>query len=62
MGIFDKLFTTGNKSSSLNMGLISYGKNKKDGSHDHRYNRDDDQTPAQKGGHIQAGKTKSGEK
>jgi len=62
MGIFDKLFTAGNKSSSLNMGLISYGKNKKDGSHDHRYNRDDDQTPAQKGGHIQAGKTKSGEK
>ena len=61
MGFFDKLFT-GNKSSSFNAGLISYGKNKKDGSHDHRSSCGEDRTPAQKGGSIQAGKTKSGEK
>jgi len=31
-------------------GVISYGKQKKDGGHDHRYNRGDDRTPAQKAG------------
>lgn len=62
MGLFDKLFTGGNKTSPLSVGAIPYGKNKKDGSHDHRYNRDDDQTPAQKSGHIQAGKTKTEDK
>lgn len=61
MGIFDKLFTTGNKSSSFKMGFID-GPNKKSGGHDHRFNKNDDQTPAQKSGHIQAGKTKAEEK
>lgn len=61
MGIFDKLFAV-NKPSSLTVGVVSYGKDKKGGGHDHRYNRNEDQTPAQKSGHIQAGKTKSGKK
>lgn len=61
MGLFDKLFT-GNKSSSLSVGAITYGRNKKGGGHNHKYNRGDDQTPAQKAGHIQAEKTKAGEK
>ena len=61
MGLFDKFFTGKNSPSPL-MGVIPYGKNKNDGSHDHRFNKGVDQTPAQKEGHIQAGKTKSGEK
>lgn len=32
------------------MGLISNGRNKKTGGHDHRTNRGDDRTPAQKMG------------
>lgn len=31
-------------------GVISYGKNKADGSHDHRYNVGSDRTPAQQSG------------
>lgn len=31
-------------------GVISYGKNKADGSHDHRYNIGSDRTPAQQSG------------
>ena len=31
-------------------GLIGYGLQKKDGSHDHRYNKGSDRTPAQQAG------------
>lgn len=31
-------------------GFINYGKQKKGGGHDHRYNTEDDRTPAQKEG------------
>lgn len=57
MGIFDLLFdvlksTSSSKSSSgsLLSEAINYGENKKDGSHDHRFNTGDDRTPAQKAG------------
>lgn len=49
MGLFDSLF--GNKNDkSQSQGFIDYGKNKSDGSHDHRTNKGDDRTPAQKSG------------
>jgi len=32
--------------------VIKYGKNKKDGSHDHRFNTGDDRTPNQKRGDL----------
>lgn len=32
------------------MGVVPYGKNKLDGSHDHRYNQGADRTQAQKAG------------
>jgi hypothetical protein len=47
---------------SLISGAIDYGKSKKTGGHNHQTNRGDDLTPAQKAGHIQAGKTKSEKK
>ena len=37
-------------------GVIDYGKQKKDGSHDHRYDRGDDRTPSQKSGDKKSGK------
>lgn len=46
MGFFDKLL--GNKSRSPMNSAIEYGKNKADGSHDHRTNIGKDRTPAQK--------------
>jgi len=47
MGLFDSLF--GNKESShTTAGAVPYGNQKKDGSHDHRYNVGNDRTPAQK--------------
>ena len=57
MGILDNLFGN-NSSSSENdeheigfpVGLMNYGKQKNNGSHDHRYNTDNDRTPAQKEG------------
>jgi hypothetical protein len=61
MGFFEKLLT-GSKSSSLTTGVIDYGKSKKGGGHNHIYNTGDDQTAAQKAGHIQAKKTKEGKK
>lgn len=36
--------------SIFSSGLVSYGQSKADGSHDHRYNRGNDRTPAQKHG------------
>lgn len=38
-----------NHSSPL-VGVVPYGKNKQDGSHDHRHNKGADRTPAQKAG------------
>lgn len=50
MGIFDDFF--GKKDVTLTglRGVISGGKQKKDGSHDHRTNMGKDRTPAQKEG------------
>jgi hypothetical protein len=49
MALFDSFF--GKNSSGNNAGhagAIAYGKQKKDGSHDHRKNTGNDRTPAQK--------------
>lgn len=37
----------------LHQQFIGYGEEKEDGSHDHRYNKGDDRTPAQKSGDRQ---------
>jgi len=61
MGLLDSLLDalkSGNKSSSNSderefggvRGFIGYGKNKQDGSHDHRYNKGGDRTPSQRDG------------
>lgn len=47
MGLLDKLFGNGNSSSPLK-GIVDYGEQKSSGGHDHRYNKGDDRTPAQK--------------
>lgn len=47
MGLFDDLFKS--KKPDL-VGFIPGGKQKKDGSHDHRTNTGGDRTPAQKDG------------
>lgn len=49
------------KSFSPVHGVIDYGHQKKNGSgsHDHRCNRGDDRTPAQKAGDKKPGKTNS---
>lgn len=52
MGLFDFL----NNSDSNRQGAISGGKQKKDGSHDHRTNTGNDRTPAQKEGDKNRGK------
>lgn len=51
MGIFN-FFGAANKPSSEKheVGAISYGKQKKNGGHDHRRNKDKDRTPAQRDG------------
>ncbi|MGI8464790.1 hypothetical protein [Pectobacterium punjabense] len=46
MGLFDFF----NNSGSTTQGIIPGGKQKKDGSHDHRTNTGNDRTPAQKDG------------
>ena len=48
MGFFDSFL--GNKQDQPVSGVIDYGKNKAGGSHDHRTNRGNDRTPAQKAG------------
>ena len=48
MGFFDSF--VGNKQDQPVSGVIDYGKNKAGGSHDHRTNRGNDRTPAQKAG------------
>lgn len=49
MGFFDKL-TGENKESDVRQGIIDSGRNKNTGGHDHRTNKGDDRTPAQKEG------------
>ena len=49
MGIFDNLFGDSKKPDMRN-GIIETGRNKNSGGHDHRTNRGDDRTPAQKEG------------
>jgi hypothetical protein len=58
MGIFDTLFdiisTAASKktssSGSFSSGIINYGESKQNGGHDHRYNKGNDRTQAQKEG------------
>lgn len=47
----------GNKPAGLLKGIIDYGRQKKDGSHDHRFNIGEDRTPAQKAGDKKHSKT-----
>jgi len=47
MSLFDSLFKSSNSNQS---GAIPGGKQKQDGSHDHRTNTGNDRTPAQKDG------------
>ena len=56
MGLFDKLI--GNDKTFRSVGVISGGKQKNDGSHDHRTNTGGDRTPAQKEGDKKTGKDK----
>ena len=62
MGILDSLsnilggLSGGVQSDRLTSGAIDYGKQKKDGSHDHRYNKGKDRTQAQKEGDKKKGK------
>ncbi|PLY57302.1 hypothetical protein HBH1_04394 [Herbaspirillum sp. BH-1] len=46
--IISKATSSSKTDSSGNFGLINYGAQKKDGSHDHRYNRGGDRTTLQK--------------
>tara|TARA_R100000322_G_scaffold39015_1_gene24370 strand:+ start:413 stop:592 length:180 start_codon:yes stop_codon:yes gene_type:complete len=48
MGFLDKVLGGGSGKGSANKGIIDYGEAKKDGSHDHRYNKGPDRTTAQK--------------
>lgn len=50
MGILDSLLDGLKKSVGTSSGVIPYGKNKKDDSHDHRTNTGSDRTPSQKDG------------
>lgn len=45
---------------SLRLGIIPYGRNKKDGSHDHRTNRGGDRTAAQREGDLKRTRNDSG--
>lgn len=59
MSMFN-LLGFGKKPSGFPMhGAIDYGRQKRDGSHDHRYNTGSDRTPAQKARDKKPGKTKS---
>jgi hypothetical protein len=56
MGLFDKIFGSDNAPGQA--GFIAGGKQKQDGSHDHRTNTGGDRTPAQKEGDKKEGKNK----
>ena len=53
---FLKNKTTG----SLRLGVIPYGRSKKDGNHDHRTNRGGDRTAAQREGDLKRTRNDSG--
>lgn len=56
MGFFDSLKDVfGSDDKDTSRGIISNGKQKKDGGHDHRYNTGNDRTPAQKEGDKKRG-------
>lgn len=70
MGILDSISdllgslsggSSSGSSGSPRSGVVDYGKQKKDGSHDHRYNTGGDRTPAQKEGDKKKGQNESGE-
>ena len=48
MGLIDTLTGGSSGGDKSKSGAIDYGKNKSDGSHDHRYNTGPDRTPSQK--------------
>lgn len=53
MSILGSLLTgvnllTNSSNDPFACGLVSYGKSRQDGGHDHRYNRGRDRTPAQR--------------
>ena len=62
MGVLDSLFNIlgslsgGVSSNRITSGVIDYGKQKKDGSHNHTYNKGKDRTQAQKEGDKKKGK------
>lgn len=58
MSIIKTLFKAASSSASRSLvqGAIPYGKMKRDGSHDHRFNCGDDRTPGQKAGDLKKGK------
>ncbi len=47
MGLFNSLFSNKDDKGQISS-FIDYGKNKADGTHDHRTNKGNDRTPAQK--------------
>ncbi len=55
MGLFDSLFGNNSSSRTGESSVVPYGGQKKDGSHDHRYNKGEDRTPAQKEGDKKKG-------
>ncbi|WP_162997840.1 hypothetical protein [Rahnella sp. Larv3_ips] len=51
MGLFDALIKIIDSNEPSNLkGIISTGKQRQDGGHDHRYNTGNDRTPAQRDG------------
>lgn len=51
MGIFDSIFDSSDKKTyDERRGITETGRNKNSGGHDHRTNKGDDRTPAQKQG------------
>lgn len=50
MGFFDKLAGSSQNTSDNRSGIIDSGRTKSTGGHDHRSNRGDNRTPAQKEG------------
>jgi len=53
-------FLTKKTSQPLRLGVIPYGRSKKDGSHDHRTNRGGDRTIAQRTGDLKRTRNDSG--
>lgn len=56
MSFLSKLFSVANPERDCARSVISTGRNKYTGGHDHRTNRGDNRTPAQKTGDIKRSK------